>query len=181
MTVGAHKSSAVAIVAGRYSVTLPTLNPATDDQVVAELPIDNRTRLIIRAVEVPGADGTQWLTEFTTALAAKLIITAGDLATFRSASGRIDATAPTATYYVQLWGLGDVPADTTAVTKANGALIAPQKVVHVSGTDDQIVLDCGEGGIQGATGLVIGLSTTEFTKTAAGAYLSLTAEYAERS
>jgi hypothetical protein len=177
MTVGAHKNSAVAIVAGRYNVTLPTFNPAVDDQEVAELPIDIRTRLIVRADEVPGAEGTQWLTNFTTALAAKLIITTTDLSTLRSVSGRIDSTAPTATYYVQLWGLNDVPADATAVTLANGALIAPLKVPHVSGTDDQIVLDFADGGVQGALGLVVGLSTTEFTKTAAGAYLSLTAEY----
>jgi hypothetical protein len=177
MTVGAHKSSAVAIVAGRYSVTLPTLNPATDDQEVAELPIDNRTRLIINAVEVPGADGTQWLTIFSTALASKLIVSTVNLSTIRSVSGRLDATAASGTYFLQCWNLDDVPADTTVVGAGN-ALMNPLKIVHTLGTDDEINVDFDDGGTEASAGITFGLSTTEFAQTAAGAFLSLTASYA---
>lgn len=177
MTVGFHKTSAVAIVAGRYSVVLPTFNPAADDQEVAELPIDERTRLIVRAVEVPGSDGTQWLTNFTTALASKLIVSAANNSTIRSVSGRLDATAASGTYYLQCWNLDDVPADTTVVTLLN-ALMAPLKIVHTLGTDDEINVDFDDGGTEGSDGIVFGLSTTQFTQTAGGAFLSLTASYA---
>ncbi len=116
-----------------------------------------------------------WSVVFSTGLAAKLIIkaTAGNL---RSISGRIDSTHATASYYLQLWNLADVPADATATSVAAGALMAPFKIQHVTGTDSRFVLDFAEG-IYGSTGLVIGLSTTEFTKTASGSFLSATAEY----
>ena len=121
-----------------------------------------------------------WSSIFTTALASKLIVVAPSLTTerptIRSFSGRIDATAPTATYYVQLWRSPDVPAVATPVN-ATTAAMAPYKVVHVNGTDDQIVFDFGEAGIFAPLGFTVGLSTTEFTQTAAGAYLSLTAEF----
>ncbi len=177
MTVGAHKNSAVQIVAGRYSVVLPTFNPAVDDQEVAELPIDNRTRLIVRADEVPGADGTQWLTNFTTALASKLIVSTVNLSTIRSVSGRLDATAASGTYYLQCWNLDDVPVDTTPVADATN-LMGPLKIVHVLGTDDEINVDFDDGGTEASLGITFGLSTTEFTQTAAGDFLSLTASYA---
>jgi hypothetical protein len=177
MTVGAHKNSAVAIVAGRYSVVLPTLNPAADDQKVAELPIDNRTRLIVRADEVPGADGTQWLTNFTTALASKLIVSTVNLSTIRSVTGRLDATAASGTYYLQCWNSDDVPANGTAVDLTT-ALMGAVKIVHVLGTDDEINVDFDDGGTEASAGITFGLSTTEFTQTAAGAFLALTASYA---
>jgi hypothetical protein len=168
-----HKTSATAIALLRHHTVLPILI----DEDVEELQGDERARLIVRAVEVPGTLGSQWSTKFTEALAAKLVISATP-ATLRSFAGRIDATATSATYYIQLWNLVDVPANATAVTAANGALMAPFKVAHVSGTDDQLVFDFGDAGIAGSAGLVVGLSTTEFTKTAAGAFLSLTAELA---
>lgn len=115
-----------------------------------------------------------WGTVFSTALATKLIIKTSE-GRLRSIAGRIDATAGSATYYIQLWDLTDVPADATATTPALGALMAPYKIVHVSGTDDKFSLDFAEG-ILGKTGLVVGLSSTEFTKTATGAFLSATAE-----
>jgi hypothetical protein len=122
-----------------------------------------------------GGGGTLWAVIFTTALATKLVVKAA-AGQIRSASGRVDSTAPSATYYVQLWNLTDVPADATAVTTGN-SLMAPLKVQHVLGFDDTFSFEFGEPGVIASAGIAIGLSTTEFTKTAAGAYLSVTAEY----
>jgi hypothetical protein len=117
-----------------------------------------------------------WSMALSTALASKLIVkaTSGKL---RSASGRLDTSAPNGTYYLQLWNLADVPADTTAVSTTN-VKMAPQKIIHVQGVDDFFQFDFGDAGISASVGLTFGLSSTEFTQTAAGAYLSLTAEYA---
>lgn len=116
-----------------------------------------------------------WSELHTTALAAKLIIkaTAGVI---RSISGRLDTSAGTAAYYLQLWNLADVPADATAVTTTN-SLMAPYKIAHTNGTDNWWSLDFTQNGVYGGTGIVMGLSTTEFTKTASTALLTLSALY----
>ena len=117
---------------------------------------------------------------FTPVLASKLIVVVPTLATDHpticSFSGRVDASAPSGTYYVQLWRAADVPPDATPVD-ATTAAMAPYKVVHVNGTDDQIAFDFGAAGIFAPLGFTVGLSTTQFTQTAAGAYLSITAEF----
>ena len=85
--------------------------------------------------------------------------------------GRIDSTAPSNTYYIQAINAGSVP--------ANGAvtlLMAPHKVQHINGYDTSISLPIPNG-IYGSTGLVVCLSTSEFTKTLAGAYMSLNVQY----
>lgn len=121
---------------------------------------------------VPIAASTRWSLIFSLALAAKLIVKATP-GTLRALSGRVDSTAPSATYYLQLWNLADVPADATAITLLN-SLMSPVKVQHTLGLDDRFAFDFTEGGAPASAGVVLGLSTTEFTKTAAGAYLSAT-------
>jgi hypothetical protein len=116
-----------------------------------------------------------WSVIFSTALAAKLIIKAS-AGKIRHIEGRIDSTASTATYYVQLWNLTDVPGDATAVSSTN-ARMAPFKIQHTSGTDDYFEIDFSDPGVAADTGLTLGLSTTEFTKTAAGSFLSATVEF----
>lgn len=112
---------------------------------------------------------TPWSKSFNVALASKLIVkaTAG---TFRSASGRVDATAPTGTYFVRVWDAADVPADTTAASLAN-SLSGAIKIVHTINTDDYWECELPDPGVPAANGITIGLSTTEFTQTAAGSYL----------
>ena len=86
--------------------------------------------------------------------------------------GRIDATCPTGTYYFQVMNSATLPAD-GAVT----LLLAPTKLQHVTGTDTPIVLGMVGECVPlayGSSGIVSCLSTTEFTKTIAGAYLSTT-------
>ncbi len=115
-----------------------------------------------------------WSVALSTTLAAKLIVKTrpGNL---RSLSGRLDSTLATGTYYLQLWNLADVPADTTAVSSTN-SLMAPFKIQHTTGTDSRFVLDFPES-VYASVGITLGLSTTEFTKTAGTSVLSATAEY----
>lgn len=84
-------------------------------------------------------------------------------------SGRIDKTAPSATYYVQALNHASLPAD-GAVTM----LHAPASYVHVTGEHTSVEFRYPECGIYASTGIVYCLSSTEFTKTISGAYLSST-------
>jgi hypothetical protein len=116
------------------------------------------------------------LVAFSVELASKLVVkpTSGRI---HSASGRLDATAASGTYYLHLWDATDVPAEGTIVRDTN-SLMAPQKIVHILGADDEFSFDFGEEeGRPAHNGIAFGLSSTEFLKTASGAYLSITAEY----
>lgn len=158
--------------ANSLSVTSATDDPGN----LAEQNIDADLDAVKTSLASIDTKMPAWSVAFSTALAAKLIVkaTAGRL---KSASGRIDSTAPSGTYYVQVWNAVDVPADATVVGSSN-SLMAPQKIVHVLGSDDAFEVDFGDLGKSAGTGITFGLSSTEFTKTASGAYLSMTAEYA---
>ena len=118
-----------------------------------------------------------WTNTFSTALANSFIVKAA-LGTLRNMTVRVDSTLATGTYYLQLWNLAALPADTTVVGAGN-SLEAPTKVVHAVGTNDLVTYDFAELGIPFSAGCVLGISSTEFTKTAvAGAFLSVIgAEY----
>lgn len=133
-----------------------------------------------QSVPVSGAGGgtftlEPWLHALTTALAASLVVSAAP-ATLGFISGRIDSTAATGNYYVQVWNLAALPADATAVTGPN-SLAAPFKIAHTLGLDDYFQFASPAGGETASAGIVVGLSTTEFTKTAAGNLMSATATY----
>lgn len=130
---------------------------------------------VVLASDAPAMGSQAWDTIFSTALVAKLVVKATP-GKILSASGRLDQSAPSGTYYLHLWNLADVPALATAVSAGNSKM-APQKIIHVQGVDDLFQFDFGDG-VPASVGLVFGLSTTEFTQTAAGAYLSITAECA---
>lgn len=130
-------------------------------------------------VSIVAGGGSVTLTAFshalTTALAASLLVkAAAGLLGFLSA--RIDSTAATGTYYVQVWNLAALPADATAVTN-NNSLCAPLKVAHTNGVDDYLTFATPAGGETASAGIVVGLSTTEFTKTAAGNLMTASATY----
>jgi hypothetical protein len=93
--------------------------------------------------------------------------TAGKL---RSLTVRIDSTASSGTLYVQVLDAAALPAD-GAVTH----VVAPIKRIHVSGTDDYLSIDFSERGVAFGAGCFIVLSSSEFTKTIGGAFLSVTA------
>lgn len=85
---------------------------------------------------------------------------------------RLDSTAPTGTYYIQVLNAASVPAN-GAVTH----LITPKKIQHITGTDDTYVFDRNisaiYSGVSASTGIVVVLSSTEFTLTISGSYLSV--------
>jgi hypothetical protein len=115
-------------------------------------------------------------TNFTTALADSLVVIDAECIILGGA-GRLDSTAPTGTYYVQLWKLAAAPANGTAVTAANGAIMAPLKIQHSSGADDYFDFEFPDGGVLG-DGFTVTLSSTEFTKSASpGSYMSATGTY----
>jgi len=112
-----------------------------------------------------------WSVDKSAALEASTIskATAGNIRYF---SGRIDSTAPTATYYLLAMNSATLPAD-GAVT----LLTAPTKINHITGTDTPINLDYTMNTVYSSAGIVYCLSSTEFTKTISGAYLSATVLY----
>lgn len=96
----------------------------------------------------------------------------------RSITVRIDAALASGTYYLQLWNLVVLPADGALGTDTNW-LASAEKVVHVLGTDNTVIYNFNEGGVEFDTGAVLGLSSTAASKTnVAGSNLSVTsAEY----
>ncbi len=112
-----------------------------------------------------------WLTDISAALEASSITKALP-GVMRMFSGRIDSTAPSATYYLLAINSATLPVD-GAVTM----LMAPVKLVHTTGTDTPILLDFTMNGVYATLGIVFCLSSTEFTKTITAAYLSATVLY----
>jgi hypothetical protein len=110
-----------------------------------------------------------WTGVMSAALEASHILKASP-GCIRSLSVRLDSTAASATYYIQILNSATLPAE-GAVTHIR----TPYKVQHVVGLDDIIELDFTDNGFYGSAGIVVVLSTTEFTKTIAGAYLSMDA------
>lgn len=133
---------------------------------------------IVGPLPVPTLEADRpWSRNFSTALANTFVVKATP-GILRSATVRVDSTLATGTYYLQLWNLAAVPADTTAVTLLN-SMSAPVKVIHVNGVNDIIEYDFNEYGQEFNAGASLNLSSTEFTKTTvAGAFLSVeNAEY----
>ena len=130
-----------------------------------------------QSVPVSGASFTieAYQTAITSALASSMII--GGTTAVGFVSGRIDASAPAGTYYVQFWkGSNVVPPNGTIVDNTT-AFAAPLKIVHTAGVDDFWQLTTPAGGALTTGGSVVGLSTTEFTKTAAGNFMSVSATF----
>lgn len=89
---------------------------------------------------------------------------------------QIDGTAGSDDYYVQFWNATAAPADAVAVTAAN-SLAAPFRIDHTTGTASTRTFDFGspDVGLEFEIGCVVGISTTQFTKTAAGSVAAITA------
>lgn len=112
---------------------------------------------------------------FTTAL-AKSAIARTSLGDFFKMFGRIDATAASGTYYLQIFDSATLPADGTSVASC---IMSPIKFVHTNGTDTPFDIDLINGqtnsrnGVAFANGLTWCFSTTEFTKTIVGANIAV--------
>ena len=147
----------------------------TEDIIEQFAPVaeDNTNGVIAVCLKPLAVSTYAWTVGFSTALAASLIIKAA-AGVLRSLRVRLDSTAASATYYIQLFNSTTLPADTTGTASM---LVAPMKVQFTTGTDQTLTIDYTDAGIAFATGLVVVLSSTEFTKTIAGAYLSMSALY----
>lgn len=108
-----------------------------------------------------------WSVDQSSALEASTV-TKASAGVIRSLSGRVDSTHASGTYYLQVLNASSLPAD-GAVT----FLRTPLKIVHTSGTNSNFSIDFTMNGVFASTGIVVCLSTTEFTKTISGAFLSL--------
>lgn len=171
-------------IIGKYTATPPSLTDGQTAQVrlttaaaatTEEQKVDqfvDQTNAVARTKDKPVSTSEYTYTiDKSAALEASTIVNAGPC-NIRLISGRIDSTAPTATYYLQRINSTTLPAD-GAVT----LLDAPTKFQHVTGTDTPVLIDYTTNCLNASTGGVICLSTTDFTKTIAGAYLSLTVMY----
>ncbi len=153
-------------------------NSATGVEEIVQTPIPGSGVTILGPFPLPTLEADRpWTNNFSTVLANDFVVKASP-GILRNLSVRIDSTLASGTYYLQLWNLVALPADTTVVGVGN-SLDAPVKVVHSVGTSDLVTYDFSEYGITFSAGCVVGLSSTEFTKTAvAGAFCSVMgAEY----
>lgn len=174
MALGVRKDTAASLAGTDGDYTAPIFG-ASGHQHVAEgfaAQAEDNTNAVIATANKPLTVNTYtWSVDFSSALEASSVIKAS-AGTLRSIFGRIDSTHATATYYFQVLNAASVPAD-GAVTH----LIAPRKIAHVNGTNTNFEIDLTDSCIHGSTGLVWCLSTTEFTKTISGAFVSATALY----
>lgn len=153
---------------GVYDATLPTYT----DGDRTNLQTDENGRVLTSSTLKPLASSSYaWSVDLSSALEASSVTkaSAGNLKYF---SGRINATAPTGTYYLQILNASSVPAD-GAVTH----LVTPIKLQHLNLTDTPIVIELPDNGVYASTGIVWCLSSTEFTKTISSNYVSATVIY----
>ena len=123
-------------------------------------------------VPVEIVDGSPYTPTFTTALSSA-VDAASSASTFYKLYGKIDTTAATDLYYIQILDAASKPAD-GAVTH----LVAPIEVNHTNGTSTAFDLDLtgtARDGVSASNGVQVVVSTTEFTKTEAGSVMSVTA------
>ena len=133
---------------------------------------EDNTNGVIATQNKPLAVSTYaWSTDNSAALEASTV-TKASAGILRSVAGRVNSTHASGTYYIQCINAASLPAD-GAVT----LLRAPLKIIHTLNTDSNFSIDCTDNGIYASTGIVIDISTTEWTKTISGAFLSTTVLY----
>ena len=140
--------------------------PGAGDPVAAGLATAANQATIITLL---AAQGLHTHVAACTALAASFVAKASP-GTLYGAVLKLDATAPTATYYLQLINITARPANGAVALLPSGC----QAIAHVNGIDDEIDFSAIIGtGIVASIGVVIALSTTAATLTISGAYLWL--------
>jgi len=167
------------IVAAEYNSSAPTY--ANGDasslqsdvngnlkQVAATMPVaeDNPNGVYATSFLPLAVSNYAWSADISAALEASTV-TKASAGLLRQITGRIDSSAGSATYYLQAYNASSLPAD-GAVTM----LITPIKIVHTTGTNTNFTVDLTMNGVYASTGIVVALSSTEFTKTITAALLS---------
>lgn len=171
-------------VGGKYNATAPTLT----DGDRGDAQMDSKANLLNSlGTKLAGEDLTNdvigvqnkplalsayaWSVDRSTDLEASSV-TKTSAGVMRYFSGRLDSTLATGTYYVQFLNAASLPADGAVTT-----LTAPTKVSHVTGSDTPVVVDFTMNGVYASSGIVWCISSTEYTKTIGGAYVSGTMLY----
>lgn len=132
---------------------------------------DNTNGVIATMVKPLAVTTYAWTMDRSTALEASSV-TKASAGVIRAMSGRIDSTHATGTYYIQILNAASLPADGAVTTLAH-----PLKIQHTAGTDSNFSMDFTQNGIYASTGLVWCISTTEFSKTISGAFVSASVLY----
>jgi hypothetical protein len=112
------------------------------------------------------------------ALAPSLVVKQTGNGILRRLAVQIDSAAATGNFYVHVLqgAQGQVPPNGTLPSGVS-FLRAPRHVNHVSGTSDNLILEeSGEGGVEFEGGLLVLLSTAQTTVALAGAYLLVDAD-----
>lgn len=169
---GIYNTSKPTATNGQYVPGQCNVNGARDVNEVLAAQAEDNTNAIIATQNRPLAVSTYvWSVDASSALEASSV-TKASAGNVRFVSGRIDSTHATASYYFQLINANSVPAD-GAVTFID----RPRKLQHTNGTDTNFTIDYTDNCINASTGIVWCLSTTEFTKTISGAFVSATVLY----
>lgn len=145
-----------------YRSSVPTLSTGQE----AELRINSSGALVVSSEAGSGATISN---KSSSALEASRVLKSSPGTMFWF-TGYIDGSAPTGTYYLQFFNLTAVPADATAVP---ADFVGPIAYNHATGSPTAIDLDFRDIGISGSVGLVVCLSSTQFTKTITSAYLAI--------
>lgn len=105
---------------------------------------------------------------FSTSLEANRVASTKP-AVFKQLFGKIDATAATDVYYIQVH-------DKSSTAGGANFICAPLEVNHTNGTSTLFSFEVSHG-IQCETGIVVVASTTEFSVTSAGSVMSINIMY----
>lgn len=160
-TGGSNVTCSVQIFAGTGSESGWAAGGAVSDVTAPNY--EDGTNGVAAVVHKPLANDTYtWMNDFSTALEKSRAVSA-DPATVKAVYVRIDASYATDDLWIHVLNAASLPAD-GAVTH----LCAPVKIQHTTGTDSVRILEFGDEGRYASTGLVVCVSTTEFTKTLIG-------------
>jgi hypothetical protein len=164
-------------VVTKFGVGWMGLDAVSSEMIAAPIPAGSATAANqtseIADLDIIKAQLAPKIAYQSVALEAAAVIKAGAGTAF-TVLGRVDSTAVSATYYVQL--VNRTAAGAEGVYAA-GELLSVLKVIHILGTDDDFDFKISIGGIVASVGIVCLISSTEFTKTISGASLNVYAEH----
>jgi len=171
-TGGVYNTSAPTLTNGQRGDTQMDVNANTLTRETYVATFENNTDQVAMTLPRAVATNTGAVSlDVSSALEASSV-TKASAGRLYALSGYIDATAPSATYYIQILNAASLPAD-GAVTH----LVEPKQIVHATGSPSYFSYDYGLFGRYASTGIVVCISSTQFTKTISGAYLAMTAAY----
>lgn len=173
-TGGVYNSTAPTATNGQRVDTQMDVNGNTQVNLYTAIRGENATSDVMMISPKVISESTNAVSVDKSAALEASTVTKASAGRLYAATVRVDSTLGSGTYYIQFLNAASLPADGAVTT-----LTAPQKVIHTNGTDDNISFDWSNvGGIYASTGIVMCLSSTEYTKTISTAHTSSTLYYA---